>query len=207
MQFDFSGKTAVVTGGANGIGLAAARLLSGSGADVWVLDMANEHPLERAAGFGAHGTAADVTNRESLEAAFEQAGHEIDIVVACAGTVSEATLVETKPSEWDRIINVNLTGMFNTIQIAARKMIARGKGSIVLTASTNSVDGEPSLLAYNASKAGIIGILHTAANELGPHQVRVNAVCPGLIRTRLTEDKVRGPPLDAGIFSAYSSRS
>ena len=68
-------------------------------------------------------------------------------------------------------------------------MIARGKGSIVLTASTNSVDGEPSLLAYNASKAGIIGILHTAANELGPYQVRVNAVCPGLIRTRLTEEK------------------
>jgi NAD(P)-dependent dehydrogenase (short-subunit alcohol dehydrogenase family) len=68
-------------------------------------------------------------------------------------------------------------------------MIKRGKGCIVLTASTNSVDGEADLMAYNASKAGMIGILHTAANELGPHQVRINAVCPGLIRTRLTEDK------------------
>src|SRR5436190_4504689 len=189
MQFDFTGKTAVVTGGANGIGRAAARLLAGSGADVWVLDRAEEHPLEKVAGFGAHGTAADVTDRASMDAAFEQAGHEIDIVVACAGTVSEATLADTKLTEWERIINVNLTGMFHTIQIAARKMIPRGKGSIVLTASTNSVDGEPSLIAYNASKAGIIGLLHTAANELGPHQIRVNAVCPGLIRTRLTEDK------------------
>lgn len=189
MQFDFTGKTAIVTGGANGIGLATARLLSASHADVWVIDMGTEDPLERAAEFGAHGTSADVTSRESLEAAFGQAGEEPDIVVACAGVVSMASLADTKMSDWERTINVNLTGVFHTVQIAARKMIPRGKGCIVITASTNSVDGEADLIAYNASKAGLIGILHTAANELGPHQIRVNAVCPGLIRTRLTEDK------------------
>lgn len=189
MQFDFTGKTAVVTGGANGIGLATARLLSLYKADVWVIDIEEQRPLERAAGFGAHGTAADVTNRESLEAAFAQIGDEVDMVVACAGVVSEATVSDTKPEDWDRIIKVNLTGVFHTVQIAAQRMIRRGKGSIVLTASTNSVDGESNLIAYNASKAGLLGILHTAANELGPHQIRINAVCPGLIRTRLTKDK------------------
>jgi NAD(P)-dependent dehydrogenase (short-subunit alcohol dehydrogenase family) len=189
MQYDFNGKVAVITGGANGIGLATTRLLSQAKADVWVIDMEQEGPLERAAEFGAHGTTADVTNRASLEAAFDQAGDDLDIVVACAGIVSTASLAETKPADWEKIIAVNLTGMFHTVQIAAKKMIKRGKGCIVLTASTNSVDGEPDLIAYNASKAGIIGLLHTAANELGPHQIRINAVCPGLIRTRLTEDK------------------
>lgn len=183
------GRTALVTGGANGIGLATSKLLAASNADVWVIDVEDARPLERAAGFGAHGTAADVTNRESLEAAFEQAGGEIEIVVACAGIVNEASLVDTKVTDWERILAVNLTGVFHTVQIAARKMIARGKGCIVITASTNSFDGEPGLIAYNASKAGLIGLMHTAANELGPHQVRVNAVCPGLIRTRLTEEK------------------
>jgi NAD(P)-dependent dehydrogenase (short-subunit alcohol dehydrogenase family) len=72
------------------------------------------------------------------------------------------------------------------MQAAARSMMKQRSGSIVLTASTNSYDGEPDLTAYNASKAGLLGLLHTAANELGPYGIRVNAVCPGLIRTRLT---------------------
>jgi 3-oxoacyl-[acyl-carrier protein] reductase len=193
MQFDFTGKTAVVTGGANGIGLATARLLSEYKADVWVIDVEDQHPLERASTFGAHGTVADVRSRESLEAAFAQAGNDVDMVIACAGIVSEATLADTNPSDWDRIIAVNLTGVFHTLQIAAQTMIKRGKGSIVLAASTNSYDGEKNLIAYNASKAGLMGILHTAANELGPHQIRVNAVCPGMIRTRLTQDLFADP--------------
>jgi NAD(P)-dependent dehydrogenase (short-subunit alcohol dehydrogenase family) len=193
MQFDFNGKTAIVTGGANGIGLATARLLSRFKADVWVIDVEDQHPLECAASFGAHGTSADVRNRESLESAFAQAGEELDMVIACAGTVSEATLADTDPADWDRIIGINLTGVFHTVQIAAQTMIKRGKGSIVLVASTNSYDGEKNLVAYNASKAGLLGILHTAANELGPHQIRVNAVSPGLIRTRLTQELFTDP--------------
>ncbi|HYP04721.1 MAG TPA: SDR family NAD(P)-dependent oxidoreductase [Bryobacteraceae bacterium] len=193
MQFDFTGKTAVVTGGANGIGLATARLLAGSRADVWVFDVEHERPLEKAAGFGAHGTVADVRSRDSLEAAFAQAGDDLDIVVACAGVVSEASLADTNPADWERVIAINLTGAFHTVQVAAQRMIKRGKGSIVLVASTNSFDGERNLVAYNASKAGLLGLLHTAANELGPHQVRINAVSPGLIRTRLTQELFTDP--------------
>ena len=86
-------------------------------------------------------------------------------------------------------------GMFHTVQLAARKMKARRSGAIVLTASTNSYDGEALLTAYNASKAGVLGILHTAANELGPYGIRVNAVCPGLIRTRLTNKHFKTPEI------------
>jgi NAD(P)-dependent dehydrogenase (short-subunit alcohol dehydrogenase family) len=96
-------------------------------------------------------------------------------------------LLDLKSEDWNHVISVNLSGVFHTIQAAARLMKDRKKGSIVITASTNSYDGEGDLAAYNASKAGVLGLLHTAANELGPYGIRVNAVCPGLIRTRLTE--------------------
>ena len=117
----------------------------------------------------------------------------MDIVIACAGIVSQSALADTNPADWDRVIAINLTGVFHTVQIAAQLMIKRAKGSIVLVASTNSVDGEKDLIAYNASKAGLLGILHTAANELGPHQIRINAVSPGLIRTRLTQELFTDP--------------
>jgi NAD(P)-dependent dehydrogenase (short-subunit alcohol dehydrogenase family) len=185
MTLDFSGKMAVVTGGANGIGLATARALASGGAKVWIFDLERERPAEAAAAFGASGTVADVTRRESLDAAFALTGAP-DIVVANAGTACEAELTGTTRENWDRTLAVNLTGVFETVQAAATLMKPRRRGAIVLTASTNSYDGEARLSAYNATKAGLLGILHTAANELGPYQIRVNAVCPGLIRTRLT---------------------
>jgi NAD(P)-dependent dehydrogenase (short-subunit alcohol dehydrogenase family) len=81
------------------------------------------------------------------------------------------------------------------VRQAARRMEKRRRGAIVVTASTNSYDGEARLTAYNATKAGLLGIVHTAANELGPFGIRINAVCPGLIRTRLTEAHFTNPSL------------
>jgi len=185
MLIEFSGKTAVVTGGANGIGLATARLLRSSGANVWIFDLEKEKPEEVAASFAAQGCVVDVADRASIEAGFQRL-EALDILVANAGTAKISNLTDTAQSDWDRTIAVNLSGVFHSVQIAARRMKERRSGNIVLTASTNSFDGEGDLSAYNASKAGLLGILHTAANELGPYQIRVNAVCPGLIRTRLT---------------------
>jgi NAD(P)-dependent dehydrogenase (short-subunit alcohol dehydrogenase family) len=176
----FSGKRAVVTGGANGIGLATARSLAEGGAEVWIFDP------ERPTDFAGQYLAVDVTDPASVSAAFAKAGAP-DIVIANAGTGSQAELTDTSRELWDRVIAINLTGVFQTVQAAAVLMKPRRSGSIVLTASTNSYDGEARLTAYNASKAGVLGILHTAANELGPFGIRVNAVCPGLIRTRLTQ--------------------
>lgn len=185
MQLNFTGKTAIVTGGANGIGLAISRNFADAGASVWILDLPAERPLEVASSFGAQGCLADVTDRQSLERAFAQAG-DPDIVAVNAGVGSATSFITTTPDIWNRTLAVNLTGAFHTIQIATKRMRRRGGGSIVVTASTNSYDGEANLAAYNASKAGLLGLLHTAANELGPYRIRVNAVCPGLIRTRLT---------------------
>lgn len=183
---NLDGKTALVTGGANGIGLAISRELAACGARVWIADLERAEPARVAAEFGAKGIVADVTNPDSLRAAFD-AIPELDIVAANAGTAIEAPLGEISAAIWERTISLNLTGLFRTVQLAAEKMKARRRGSIVLTASTNSYDGEPNLTAYNASKAGVLGVLHTAANELGPWQIRVNAVNPGLIRTQLTK--------------------
>ncbi len=192
MKLELGGKTAVVTGGANGIGLACARALADCGALVWVVDIEKERPAEVAARFGAKGHVADVTDRASLETAFQAVGAP-DILVANAGTVRWGRFSETPVEDWEHTIAVNLTGVFHSLQAAARKMKPRRTGSIVITASTNSWDGEPDLTCYNASKAGVLGILRTVANELGPYGIRVNAVCPGLIRTRLTEEHFTTP--------------
>lgn len=173
MRLDLGGTRALVTGGSNGIGAAITQALRACGAEVLVADLEAQPPV-------------DVSDPKSLAAAFDAAG-PLDVVVANAGAVTVAPLDATTTEDWNRLLSINLSGAFHTIQYAARQMKPRGRGAIVLTASTNSYDGEPDLIAYNATKAGLLGLLHTAAGELGPFGIRVNAVCPGLIRTRLTQ--------------------
>jgi NAD(P)-dependent dehydrogenase (short-subunit alcohol dehydrogenase family) len=192
MAFDFGGKTAVITGGANGMGLATARILLAGGAGIWLLDLAREQPEQVGKSIGARGLAVDVTDPCAVHAAFE-AIPRVDIVIANAGIGKPAGLLETTSELWNTTLAVNLSGVFHTVQAGAARMKARHPGAIVITASTNSFDGEANLIAYNATKAGLLGILHTAANELGPYGIRVNAVCPGLIRTRLTQDYFSDP--------------
>lgn len=184
MRIELTGQTAVVTGGAQGIGLETARALRACGARVVVAD------IEGTKEFPA--LAMDVSDAASVEAVFAELNN-VDIVVANAGIVSEAPVEEITAEQWNQALAVNLTGVFNTVQAAARRMKPRRRGVIVLTASTNSFDGERWLTAYNASKHGVLGILRTAANELGPYGIRINAVCPGFIRTRLTQQGFDDP--------------
>ena len=199
MVLDFHGLKAVVTGGANGIGFACAAALAELGADVTIFDLAREEPARVAAeGFGGRGIACDVTSRASIEAAFAQTGAP-DVLVGNAGTSVVKPMEAHTREDWDRVIALNLTGLWETVQAASALMRPRRRGAIVLTASTNSYDGEAGLVAYNASKAGVLGILHTAANELGPFGIRVNAVNPGLIETRLTASSFDNP----GVLKEY----
>lgn len=188
----------VVTGGASGIGLETARGFANAGAAVSVFDLPAESLSEVGKSSGAKTYAVDVSERESLENAFAQLG-ECNVVIVNAGIGPTAPLLETTPEVWHRTLAVNLSGAFFTLQTAARRM-KRSGGSIVLTASTNSFDGEANLTAYNATKAGLLGILHTAANELGRYGIRVNAVCPGLIRTSLTAASFAKPAILAEYF-------
>ncbi len=181
MRIDLSGQRALVTGGARGIGAAIAEALASCGAEVLVIDRQAEPSV-------------DVSDLRALEDAFARAG-PLDIVAANAGTAIFHRLDETDDAAWRRLLDINLTGAFHTVRLAARVMKPRRRGAIVLTASTNSFDGEADLAAYNATKAGLLGILRTAANELGPWGIRVNAVCPGLIRTDLTAAHFARPEL------------
>jgi NAD(P)-dependent dehydrogenase (short-subunit alcohol dehydrogenase family) len=195
----FHGKNVVVTGGANGIGLAICRKMVAAGGRVWIFDVPSENPAGVAERIGAQACFADVADRPSLERAFAQVGIP-DVVVVNAGIGGLASVGETTPDSWNRTLAVNLTGAFHTLQLAGQRMKSARKGSIVLTASTNSFDGEPDLVAYNASKAGLLGLLRTAANEWGPYGIRINAVCPGLIRTRLTASSFSNPDLLSEYF-------
>ncbi len=182
-----AGKLAVVTGGANGIGAATARLLAANGASVCIFDREPPPPEMK-----ARYIPVDVASRQSIDQAFASAGPP-DILMINAGIAEEQDFLDHTAERWEHILSVNLSGAFHTLQAAARLMKSRQSGAVVITASTNSYDGEARLAAYNASKAGLLGLVHTAANELGPHQIRVNAVCPGLIRTRLTERHFSSP--------------
>jgi len=197
MEISLNGKIAVVTGGTHGIGQAMARRLAACGAQVFIFDI--DTPV---LDFPARLVPCDVTNRDSLRAAFDVSGPP-DALFINAGTGIVRPLAETTREVWDKTISLNLTAAFETLQEAASRMKAAGKGgAIVLTASTNSYDGEESLIAYNATKAGVLGTLHTAANELGPFGIRVNSVNPGLIRTRLTQAAFDNPAAIKPYFQA-----
>lgn len=177
------------------MGRATALRFAKEGARVLVADVESENAekvaAEIRAGKGqAVATQVDVRQGASVDAMIARAVQEfgrIDILCSIAGIVHNDAFLDLPQDHWDRTLAVNLTGVFLCGQAAARQMVKQGGGGkIVNMASTNGLVGEAELAHYNASKFGVVGLTMTMAIELAPHHINVNAVCPGLIRTRMT---------------------
>lgn len=199
----FADKIAVVTGGGGEIGRATARRLASEGAMVVVVDL-NLEPAEQAAAeiLADRGTAwawqTDVARRDQAQAMTDEVIRRhgrIDVLCNIAGIAPPAPFLETTDEIWNATIDVNLKGVFFCSQIVARAMVTGGvRGNFVNMASTNGLVGEAGLVAYNASKFGVVGLTMTAAIELAPHGIRVNAVAPGMIRTKLSQAVLDADP-------------
>jgi NAD(P)-dependent dehydrogenase (short-subunit alcohol dehydrogenase family) len=201
MKTRFSGKIAIVTGGGGAIGRATALRLAREGATVVVVDCDSDQAEKAVAeitndGGQAWAIQTDVAERDQVEAmvsaVFDRHGR-IDVLCNIAGIAPPAPLLETGDENWDKTIDVNLKGVFLCTQVIARLMIKTG-GAIVNMASTNGLVGEVGLVAYNASKFGVVGLTMTAAIELAPYNIRVNAVAPGMIRTKLSQAVLDADP-------------
>lgn len=200
--FSLSGKVAIVTGAASGIGAAIAEAFAARGARVALLDMNRDAVQARAATIsGAHAVACNVTDSASVAAAVAEAQTAlggIDILVNSAGIVDLAPAEDISAAAWDRTIAVNLTGSFLMAQSVGRTMIARGKGGRIVNlasqAGSVAIDGH---IAYSASKFGIIGVTKTLALEWGRHGITVNSISPTVVLTELGRKAWDGPKGEA----------
>jgi len=180
MNFDLTGKTALVTGARRGIGRGAARALAGAGANVVAASASasesDEFPSYR----------CDFGDRVAVRALVEQLP-EIDILVLNAGTIERRAAVDHIDDLWDRVIQVNLTAPFVLARELGRRMVERGSGKIIFVASLLSFQGGVTVPSYAASKGGIAQLTKALANEWAPRGVNVNAVAPGYISTDNTQ--------------------
>ncbi|GAB4373423.1 MAG: 3-oxoacyl-[acyl-carrier-protein] reductase [Deltaproteobacteria bacterium] len=183
-QQEFSGRIAVVTGGARGIGLAIARALSGRGAQVHVFDRAQ---AEERAGVPYRFHPVDITDSAAVAAAAETLPSPVSFLVNNAGITRDRSVVNMTDEEWHAVLSVNLTGAFHMVRALAPGMRKAGFGRIVNIASINGLRGKFGQANYTASKAGLIGLTKTLARELGPKGITVNAVAPGMVMTEMTK--------------------
>ena len=195
----FAGMTAVVTGGANGIGAATARRLAADGAHVVVVDFDEGSAQALAADIGGTAISCDVTQRDQVEAMIGAAAARgsVDIIVTCAGIIRDNLLFKMSDDDWDAVIETHLKGTFLTVRAAQGHMVSQRRGKIVLISSTSAL-GNRGQTNYATAKAGLQGMAKTLAIELGPFNINVNCVAPGFIATAMTQQTAErvGLPFD-----------
>jgi NAD(P)-dependent dehydrogenase (short-subunit alcohol dehydrogenase family) len=204
----FENQVAVITGAANGIGKACAQRFAQEGAFVACLDVTDELNQAvaeevRALGVGAIALHCDVTDAESIQAAIDAVMEKwgrVDVLVASAGIYTGEPLLEVTQKQWQRTIDINLTGVFLTNQVVAPIMMKQRSGSIINLSSMAGKTSWVASAAYSSSKSGVIGLTRSVAMELAPYGATVNAVCPGNTLT----DMVRGVAGKVGSMDGLS---
>ncbi|OLP61629.1 3-ketoacyl-ACP reductase [Xaviernesmea oryzae] len=192
---ELRGRRAFLTGGATGIGFSIAKALAAQGVIIALadIDLAAAQRAVSEIGGGAVAVEVDVRKRDSVEQAFATALERIggcEIVIANAGVSTMQKALELTDQEWDFNFDVNTRGIFLTNQIAGRHLVAEGKGCIVNTASLAAKVGAPLLAHYSASKFAVLGWTQALARELAPSGIRVNAVCPGFVKTGMQSREI-----------------
>src|SRR5215475_5860703 len=196
---DFNGKVALVTGAASGMGLAAALAFAEAGAVVALADFREdvvkaEAQKLTAAGHKAIAIRCDVSDDAQVEQMVERTVSEfgrLDAAFNNAGVMAHiAPTTDSTREDWDRVIGINLRGVWSSMKYELRQMQRQGSGAIVNNASVGALTGNPGIASYIASKHGVVGLTRTAALEYIKHGVRVNAVNPGLIDTQIARDVV-----------------
>ncbi len=184
----FEGRTALVTGGAKGIGAATVERLAAEGAFVVVADFDEAAAIDTASRVGGRAVRCDVTSRADVETAVAVAAESgrLDILVTCAGIIRDNLLHKLTDDDWESVLATHLRGSFLAAQAAQAHMVEQGSGAIVLISSTSAL-GNRGQANYSAAKAGVQGLTKTLAIELGRFGVRANCVAPGFIATAMTE--------------------
>ena len=189
----FVDQVAVVTGAAGGIGSAIAERLAAEGATVWVCDVSADGAAAVADRIGGRSLTFDLSDAAACAAAIatvvQQSG-PIDVLINNAGVNRRGRLLDLDPADWTLSYTVNVDALFHLCRAALPIMIAAGGGSIVNTASQWGLFPAPGHIAYNTSKAAVVSFTHNLARDYAPHGVRVNAVCPGEVRTPMLESNL-----------------
>ncbi|RSM61705.1 3-oxoacyl-ACP reductase [Kibdelosporangium aridum] len=184
-------RVALVTGGTRGIGLATAKALAQAGATVVITGRDEAVAKQVAEEFGGTGLGLDVADADAVGSLVRSVAKEhgrLDIMVANAGIMEGGLLGMVKADAVDRTLGINVAGTLHSVQAAARVMMRKRSGSIIVLASIAGEQGSAGQTVYSASKAAVSSIAKSAAKELGRHGIRVNAVAPGVIETQLTAD-------------------
>ncbi len=184
------GRLVLVTGGNRGIGHAIALAFAQAGDTVAVACRSGEAPADLA-GLGAFGVRCDVTDSASVDAAFDaaeqQAGEAVDVAVANAGVTRDTLLLRMSDADIDAVIDTNLVGALRVTRRAAKSMLRRRRGRIVLVSSVVGLLGSAGQANYAASKSGLVGLARSTARELGSRGITVNVVAPGFVDTEMTQ--------------------
>lgn len=210
MHLDFTGKRALVTGAARGIGLSVAEALCSAGAQVALVDVLDE-VSSSAEGLGeaARGYVCDITESDAVKSLVKSVTGDLgglDILVNNAGITRDTLLLRMRPEDFELVLRVNLTGTFNLTQAAARPLMKSSGGRIVNIASVIGLHGNVGQANYAASKGGVIALTKSSAKELAARGVTVNAIAPGFIRTAMTDqlpDKVKDMMLSVIPFGRF----